>query len=57
MSMFTKGTIAHSLYRGVLVFVAFAITTMVAGHPEWGTITLGSIGAAVVHWIASQLEA
>jgi hypothetical protein len=55
--MFTKGTVLHSAYRGVLVFLAFAITTMLAGNPEWGTVTIGSIGAAVVHFIASQLEA
>lgn len=54
--MFTQKSILNSAYRGVLVFIAFAITTLIAGHPEWGTITIGSIGAAIVHFIASQLE-
>lgn len=55
--MFTQGTVLHSVYRGVLVFVAFGITTLLAGNPEWGTITIGSIGAAIIHFIASKLEA
>lgn len=57
MGILTQGTVGHSLYRGVLVFAAFAITTVLAGNPEWGTITIGSIAAAVVHYIASRLEA
>lgn len=55
--MFTQGTVAHSIYRGVLVFGAFTVTTLMLSHPEWGTITLGSIAAAFVHYIASKLEA
>lgn len=55
--MFTKGTALHSMYRGVLVFFAFGVTTMMAGNPEWATVTVGSIAAAFVHYIATLLEA
>lgn len=57
MGILKKGTVAHSIYRGVLVFAAFAITTLMAGNPQWRLITVGSIAAAVIHFIASQLEA
>ncbi len=46
----------HSLYRGVLVFVAFGITTMMAGNPEWGTVTVGALASALLHFVASTLE-
>jgi hypothetical protein len=54
--MFTQGTLVHSLYRGALVFVAFGMTTLMAGNPEWGTVTLGALASAFVHYLASQLE-
>ena len=54
--MLQKGTVLHSMYRGALVFVSFGIVTLMMGHTEWGTITLGSIATALVHFIASQLE-
>ncbi len=55
--MFTSGTVVHSIYRGVLVFVSFAVTTILAGNPQWGEITVGSIVFALAHFITSQLAA
>lgn len=55
--MFDKGTLLHSIERAALVFVAFSITTLMASHPEWGTVTLGSIAYAIIHWAVSNLEA
>lgn len=38
-----------------MVFAVFALTTVLTQHPEWGTITIGSLGFAVVHFIESKL--
>ncbi len=54
--MFEKGTILHSIYRGILVFIAFGITTLMQSNPQWEIVTVGAIGSTIVHWIASNLE-
>lgn len=54
--MFEKKTLLHSIERGGLVFLAFTITTLMASNPEWGTVTLGSIAYAILHWVTSNLE-
>ncbi len=57
MQILKGGTVMHSIYRGVLIFASFALTMMVTGDNGWTTITLGTVVAAVVHWISSQLAA
>jgi len=54
-SFFTQGTVAHSIWRGILSFAVFGITTVLAHHPEWGTITVASIAFAVTHYIETQI--
>lgn len=55
-TMFEKGTIMHSVYRGLLVFASFGLVTLFNAYPEWGTVTLGAIVSAIVHYVASNLE-
>lgn len=55
--MFTPGTIWHSLWRGVMVFIIFGTTTALAEHPEWGAVTIGSLLMAAVHYLEKQITA
>jgi hypothetical protein len=56
MQIFTQGTIWHSVYRGVMAFVVFALTAVLTQHPEWGTATIGGIAFAVVHYLEAKLQ-